>query len=311
MPIVDTYGTLDGTGSVTGTVGISSDLAGSALGFGDVLGLAVWWQDFSGSVDGMGDIAPAAAALAMPLGGPLAGSGDMTGDPAYWLIFSGVLPGTSDVSLPSPVLTFLVGGQMVGFGTIYDDTLQDVAGVVQGIGQLQGSLVVTSPWAGLFSGAGDIGESAPLPLQGFGDLAAFLEVIQAPKPVCAQVCSPKSFGYLQTLGKCDLTLCITDGFGNVFSPITVTYALYQVVRGGYRQLRGPAKRIPVMTPDGCYYAPFIAGDCGQPGEWCIVWTWQRARGFPCESRTECFKVLDQAMQHPCDPNRKRKFGWNC
>ncbi len=312
MPIVDLYGTLDGQGGLDPAALFALyDLTGELPGAGNLTGTLVWWLDFDGSVAGFGSMV-GTAALFMPLGGGFSGTGDVSGDPAYWVNVSGSLVGSSSVSTPSPILTFLVGGQMFGFGTIYDTWLQDFAGVVQGLGQISGSFVLTSPLAGLLPGQGDLIESVPLPLLGFGTLAAYMEVVRAPGPACPCAEPPtKSFGYRQTLGKCDLTLCLTDGYGNNYSPVTVSYAVYQVLRGGYRQLRGPAKRTPVMTPDGCYYAPFVAGDCGQPGDWVIVWTWQRAPGFPVESRAEPFRVLDQAMQTPCDPSRKRKFGWNC
>lgn len=313
MAIYDLDGTLDGVGDIAPAALVALyDLAGTLPGSGELAGTLVWWNDFDGSVGGAGDIAGALAAY-MPLGGTLAGAGEVAGSPAYWLIFGGSLSGLASVSTPSPILTFLVGGQMIGFGTIYDELLLNIAGVMQGVGQVTGTLVQTIPLPpGFLQGQGNIAESAPLPLQGFGGLVAFMEVVRPPGPVCPCNAPPiKSFGYLQTLSRCDLTLCLTDAYGNNFSPAVVTYAVYQVLRGGYKQLRGPAKRTPVMTPDGCYYAPFVAGDCGQPGDWCIVWTWQRYIGAPCESREECFKVLDQAMQNPCDPNRKRKFGWGC
>lgn len=331
MALIDISDSLGGSGDVSGLLVWYNDLGGAVAGngyvsgievvtlsfqetvdgAGDLTGLLVWYADVSGSVAGAA-VNTGAAALYMPLSDPLPGVGDILGTAIPWVNLSGTLPGTSNVSTPSPEVTFLLGGQAFGFGTIQDDLLINVAGSVLGLGQVSGLLVVISPFAGLLFGQGDVVESAPLPLRGFGALAAFVEIVRPPGPVCGCNDPPvKSFGYLQTLSRCDLTLCITDAYGNNFSPAVVTYAVYQVLRGGYKQLRGPAKRTPVMTPDGCYYAPFVAGDCGQPGDWCIIWTWQRYIGAPCESRTECFKVLDQAMQNPCDPNRKRKFGWNC
>lgn len=313
MPVLDFNGTLDGFGDISPAALVALyDLAGELPGNGELTGTLVWWNDLDGSLGGAGELAGALAAF-MPLDGTLAGAGDVAGSPAYWLIFGGVVSGLATVSTPTPTLTFLVGGQAQGFGTISDDLLIDLSGVLQGIGLVSGALVLSSPLPpGYLAGQGDLVEPVPLPLQGFGGLFAYMEVLQPPGPVCGCAVPPvKTFGYMQTLGKCDLTLCITDAFNNNFSPAVVTFALYQILRGGYRQLRGPTKRTPVMTPEGCYYAPVVIGDCGQPGDWEIVWSWQRYRGAACESRTETFRVLDQAGQNPCDPNRKQKYGWGC
>lgn len=209
------------------------------------------------------------------------------------------------------VTEFLASGQVVGTGNLLIGQRVG-SGAVLGTGTLVGAAVRVRNASGAVRGTGDFLWSGPLPFRGVGLLSGFAQVVRPPPPVCGCHAPPvKSFGYLQTLGKCDLVLCIRDAYGNNVSPLKITYAVYQVLRGGYRQLRGPAERTPIMTPEGCYYAPLVAGECGQPGDWCVVWSWQRNRGFPCESQTECFKVLDQAMLHPCDPNRKQKFGWGC
>lgn len=243
--------------------------------------------------------------------GTLEGFGDVAGSPAYWVNVSGLLSGEGSVGAIGPVVTFLLGGQAFGAGTIRDDLLVNLSAEVAGVGALTGELVVSSALTGAFSGSGDLRESAPLPLRGYGTLQAYLEVLTVPRPVCGPRTSVPTLGYMQTLGPGDLTLTIRDAQGNAFSPARVTYALYQVTSSGYRQLRGPTLRTPVMTFGGTYYATGLAGECGQPGNYVIVWTWQRAQGFPCESQSDPFIVQDAAMRAPCDPNRKRKYGWGC
>lgn len=266
--------------------------------------------DIDGTLDGIGDIF-GVVGLSYSLGGSLAGVGAVAGSPAYWIILGGSFVGSSSVSSPSPVLTFLLGGQAYGFGTVRDDLLIDLIGTMNGIGEVTGTPILIQPIYGAVYGIGLLLESVPLPLLGVGTLQAYMEVLQTPKPYCPRPGAVQTFRFMQTLGKNDLTLCITDGFGNNYSPSCVTYALYEIMPGGYRQLRGPPARRPVMTFCGCYYATGAAGECGQPGNWCIVWSWQRAAGFPTECRTDFFQVQDAAMANPCDPARKRKFGWGC
>jgi len=266
--------------------------------------------DIDGTLAGVGDIS-GVVGLSFYLGGPLPGVGAVAGSPVFWLILGGSLSGTSTVSSPSPILTYLLGGSAAGSGTVYDELLIDLFGSLGGSGSLTGTTVGLSPLSGSVHGFGDIKESVPLPMMGFGYLTAYMEVLKTPKAICPICTCLGTLSYGQTLGPGNLTLCICDSEGNRFSPAYVSYALYEVLRGGSKHLRGPAARPPVMTSCGCYYATGVAGDCGQPGLWCIVWTWQQAPGFPCECKEECFQILDTAMANPCDPNRKRKFGWNC
>jgi len=266
--------------------------------------------DLDGTLDGVGDLS-GVLALLYTFGGPLPGLGDVAATPAYWINISGTLSGVASVSTPSPVSIFLLGGQAYGYGTVRDDLLIDLFGTMSGVGNLSGSLVHLQPLYGAFYGTGDLLESVPLPLQGFGTLQAFMEVLTTPKPYCPRPGALTTFSFMQTLQKGDLTLCITDAFGNNYSPVSVTFAMYEILPGGYRQLRGPPARKPVMGFCGIYYATGAAGECGQPGNWCIVWTWQRGPGFPTECRTDFFTVQDAAMRNPCDPARKRKFGWKC
>ena len=206
--------------------------------------------------------------------------------------------------------TLLCSGTVYGHGTL---TLGEIllSGAFHGAGTLDAVAVLQLLLGGAVWGSGKLLWSGPLPVYGTGSLTAFLQLLTPPKPLCCPASAPKTFSFMQPLGAGDLAFQVTDGVGNNFSPISVTYALYQIMPGGYRQLRGPAIRQPVMTFGGVYYATGSAGECGQPGAWCIVWTWQRANGFPAECRTDFFTVQDAVMRMPCDPARKRKFGWGC
>lgn len=214
-------------------------------------------------------------------------------------------------TIKTTVTTLLASGTATGQGQLLIGQVS-LAGTVTSTGTLTGSAVGLFIVGGAIFGSGQLVWYGPLPLQGSGGLLGFMELLKPPPPICPPAAvTQQAFSYMQPLGKGGLSLCILDGYGNNYSPMSVSYALYQVMPGGYKQLRGPACRTPVMTFCGCYYATGSAGECGQPGEWAIIWTWQRAPGYPCETRTEGFRVLDAAMANPCDPNRKRKFGWGC
>lgn len=186
-----------------------------------------------------------------------------------------------------------------------------LAGTAIGTGILTDPAVVIHWMSGFVLGSGQLLWNGPAVIYGTGTLTGLMQVLRVPAPICPIAAPAQSFSYMQALGKGGLTLCITDCSGNIFSPAIVTYSLYEVLPGGYKQLRGPACRTPVMDVHGCYYATGMAGECGQPGNWCIVWSWSQGPGCPGGTSSEPFRVLDAAMSNPCDPNRKQKYGWGC
>jgi hypothetical protein len=241
----------------------------------------------------------------------LPGSGDITGDPIYGVLLFESFLGSGSISASSLILSLIVGGQASGSGNIQDELDEQISGTLQGQGDVNGSLVVSSIISGHTLGFGDISESVPLPLQGFGNLYAYMDVIPLPRAICPP-CVPRSFSWRYEFTSGDLTLKICDVYGNPYSPFVVLYALYQILPGGYKKLVGPPNRRPVMQNVGCYYATGTAGECGQPGNWCIVWRWQKTPSSPVVTSEECFTIKDQVALLGCDVSpRVKKYGWDC
>lgn len=237
--------------------------------------------DLSESLDGQGEVA-GLLAWSVYLSDPADGAGDLTGE---------------------PVQTFMVGGQVRGFGTLTGE--QVYAGQVGGLGEVTGDFVQTFFLRGVVRGLGNFRDSVPMPLAGYGSLQAYVEVTQAPLPICTPD-TRQRFGYQTQFQRGGLELCLCDGQGNPYSPVTVTYAVYEVLAGGYRQLRGSPRRVPAKAGIGRYYATGYLGECGQPGDWVIVWSWSGGGG--CQTREESF-VLEAGppLANPCGCV---KYGWD-
>lgn len=232
----------------------------------------------------------------------LSGQGEVAGLLVGSIYLSGAASGTDGLD-GTFVQSFLVGGQARGFGTLTGE--QSYSGEVAGAGEVTGDFVQTFFLRGIVRGLGNFRDCVPMPLAGFGTLQAYVEVTQAPLPVCTPD-TRQRFAYQTVFQRGGLELRLCDGQGNPYSPVTVTYAVYEILAGGYRQLRGPARRVPAKDGIGRYYATGYFGECGQPGDWVIVWSWSEGRG--CQTREEAF-VLEAGppMTNPCGCV---KYGWD-
>ena len=248
--------------------------------------------------------------LAWNHSGTFGGLGDVSGSLTFQGILGSTFGGIGDVPSLEAIVTLLVGGQTNGVGEVTLDTDHALAGVLDGLGELLDNVLHIRGLEGVFSGNGTLLDSTPLVFYGVGDLVAYVETQQWPPPVCPPSVGP-SFLWRSEFGRCGLTLRLCDEWGVPYSPTTVLYALYQVMPGGYRLLRGSFNHRPVQDGVGSYYAIGIAGECGQPGSWVIMWRWQIDAFSVVETREMAFQVLDGA-NNPCDTTtRVRKFGWNC
>lgn len=232
------------------------------------------------------------------LDGTLDGVGDVLAPLVAWVFVGGDTDGSSSVSV-DPTISFLMGGQVYGVGTVVADFSVLLGGNMAGVGDISGDLSPTYNMTGVLRGVGNIGISVPMPLSGFGDLQAYVEVRQAPDPACPCDAPPiKTFSYMHMLQVNDLTLCITDASGNPYGPPEVTYAIYEILPGGSRKLRGPSRRTPSSSSLGHYHATGYLGDCGQPGNWMIIWTY--IENGVCRKVEEPFVLEAGApMEPPC------------
>ena len=146
----------------------------------------------------------------------------------------------------------------------------------------------------------------------------------------ARITSPGVFRWGHVFQRFDLPIFITDPEGNPLSPYSVKYTMYYYPKNSQCPVRvGALDRTPVQVDVGDYYATGIAGQCGQPGDWCVEWKIQESFGGPLTSERFCFKVFDtsqycastarcgcSATTTPCGCSSStssnvacRKFGW--
>lgn len=232
------------------------------------------------------------------------GTGSLSGLLAWSVYGAGLAEGMGSLA-GDPLVTFLMGGQVQGQGTLLDGFTEVLEGTLEGVGSLSGDLIQTYVVKGLVRGIGSFQESRPLPLAGWGTLQSFVEVVRPPRPICSPDIR-KKFSFSGALSRGDLMLKLCDAKGNPYSPVQVTYAFYEVQKGGYRQLRGPYRRVPAKDGVGRYYATGYPGECGQPGSWVIVWTWSEGSG--CMTREEEF-ILEAGppLTNACGCG---KYGWD-
>jgi hypothetical protein len=268
-----------------------TDISGEAVGYGDLIGDVSYIDGIAGEAHAWGDVA-GALNVANVIGGTAVGAGDIQASFTDTIIFGGVISGVGILLDPYEVTSM---------------------GTVGGTGDVMGTLDAQALlFARPMVGFGSLGWAVPDPTVGAGTVAAFMEVEHLPEPICCPCAKPpKQFRWGQELTNGDLTFALCDTAGNPFSPQVISYAIYKVMKGGqYKQLIGPPVRHPVMAKVGCYYA-VISLDCGQPGDWVIVWTYQRHWWTKPECVEEPFRVLDAVLAGgPDSLPRCKKFGWD-
>ena len=217
----------------------------------------------------------------------------------------------------APVVEVILGAQFSGAGTVKDGLLMELSGTLSGAGAITGtaaSLIMARALA--MVGAGTLGDSMPLPMIGAGILSGYFDLQRLPRPICP--CPPrrvKVFRWGDTFTRGGLELAVCDDSGNPYAPVVVLYAFYQIVAGGQRMLVGPPNRRPAVDTSegkvGRYYATGTAGELGQPGNWVIVWRYQRSWWTDTQFLEEPFQVHDEVTSGvPGSLNgRCRKYGW--
>lgn len=191
------------------------------------------------------------------------------------------------------------------------DYIADAAATALGASTSSASAVAAVGTGGIFQGGSSFLYSELIPIQGASFLAVTEVVdVQFP-PVKAVTMGPKTFLWLQTMQRGDLSVFIHDG-RNAIRPVKVAYNLAQLRPDGSRKYVGPQYRAPVSGSLGEFYATGRAGESGQPGRWVIEWLFQRAPHSDVQIVEMHFQVLDAAAVG--DPreqlDRKIKYGWS-
>lgn len=108
---------------------------------------------------------------------------------------------------------------------------------------------------------------------------------------------------MQAFERGDLGIRLTDEHGNPYNPVRIWYTMYQPLPGGLslRQI-GPERQTPVQGSVGEFYVTGRAGELGQPGEWLIRWTYQKAIGSEVRTMGVSFHVT-------VNTGNCHKYGW--
>jgi hypothetical protein len=131
----------------------------------------------------------------------------------------------------------------------------------------------------------------------------FRNEVRPPVPVQLPV---KTLRWMQTLGRNDLCLHLSNKSGP-YSPVSITYTLYQVSKSGVPLPVG-GRKAPVKGNVGEFYASGTAGEMGQPGQWIIRWEVTPDFGAETLVFEQRFDVLDYVARTPQSPTQARK-GW--
>lgn len=205
----------------------------------------------------------------------------------------------------------LTSALVQGFSSFSWDYVSEAAATVLGASTSSASAVAAIGVGAFFQGGGHFLYSELLPIQGASFLAV-AEVVDAHLPsVKAITMGPKTFLWLQSMQRGDLSVFIHDG-RNAIRPVKVAYNLAQLRPDGSRKYVGPQYRTPVSGSLGEFYATGRAGESGQPGRWVIEWLFQQTPQSDVQIVEMHFRVLDAtAVGDPREQlDRKIKYGWS-
>lgn len=265
--------------------------------------------DLNGTATGSGG-ASGPLALVLGVSAHVTGSAvpTATNHPVHTIraVLSGV--GTSSAAWQR-VMSF--SGSPSGSGDVLDGLVIPLAGIATGHGSLTGTFVRTQEVSVFAHGSGQFNISVPEPVYGIAIVTAFMDVVCVPRPACPHE-TVATFRWGHTFQRGDLSICITDRFGNPVGPVCITYTLYQVVKGCQLHQVGCATRHPAMAKLGSYYVTGTAGEGGQPGPWVVRWTFQRSFGGSTVQEDFCFQVVDAVLAPiPGDTTQRVcKYGWD-
>ena len=214
---------------------------------------------------------------------------------------SGVLTGTAGVLQ-------LLSGTAAGLGT-FGIPPQTGSGTTAGAATVTGDASRIIGAAGAARGSGVLGWTGPLPMYGTSALTGNLVSEVAPLPISASS-TTKALRWGETFQEDDLVLTLRAG-GLPVMVQSVSYTLYQVVNG-YPHRVGPPIRVPGTSGLGVFYAIGKIGEGGQPGDWVVLWRYQRFSFSGIIEVEFPFTVQDAVLA--ADPHdstvRIEKYGWN-
>jgi len=265
------------------------------------------------------------------LNGTATGSATIHGSLAVFTCLSGAATGGSSAgssaSLKHEIVESLVGsasvsastqavfnmsGFLLGAGALIDARLMGIAGIAVGSGNITGDLRRSIGLSGYTWGSSNLALSIPEPIFGVAVVAAYMEVIHVPLPICEVPTVSTAFRWSHVFTRGDLEFSVVDRFGNPFGPVNISYTLYQMQRGCTLKQIGPSGRIPASSGVGCYYVTGTAGECGQPGLWAVRWKYQRTFSNPIVEK-DCYFRVEDSITCPAPGDtlpRACKYGWD-
>jgi hypothetical protein len=292
-------------------------LSGTASGHGDITGGIQLAQLLSGTAHGNGSLSAPLLLQTIIFSGTASGVGTLVDNSLFAL--SGTASGVGTLNAPRLNAELLASGFASGFATLYDAGPLPIVGVGMLYGFLDKETIappINCPPPHPDPECDDDDDRFhPRPPGGprprfdrLGFQHPFPEPDQDLRrraPPC-----PRQFrlGYIFTMG--DLQLTLTNS-GNLTSPVTVLYTMFQVTSTGSLMQAGPTKKA-VKQSNGIFYAVGTAGEGGQPGNWLVRWAYQQTFGGDYTTIDQPFQVVD-AISAPIiwDPTcRKTKYGWD-
>lgn len=149
-----------------------------------------------------------------------------------------------------------------------------------------------------FSGDSSAQLQVQEPFQGYSSAVLFGEVYPKPTPVREEFLDKAKVLYGKPLR--DITLLRDQ------QPYVVRYSLMSRDRGGVYRPIGVPMRTPASDGPGKFFLPGVAGEGGQPGEWCVTWYYQDSFYGPVQQQQQEFLVLE----HVClDRQVSRRAGF--
>ena len=224
---------------------------------------------------------------------------------------SGIATSSSSASA-SAQIRINVSGFVSGSGDLIDASLMKIAGVSIGSGDISGVLYREVGISGSIWGSGSLNTSIPEPIYGIAVVTAYMDIIHVPFPICelSTISTVFRWGHVFTVG--DLELNLQDSCGNPFTPVSISYTLYQMQQGNTLKQIGPSGRIPVSSKVGNFYVTGTAGECGQPGLWVVRWSYQKTFSSSIIEEDCFFQVVDSVSCPIPGDNLARccKYGWD-
>lgn len=229
---------------------------------------------------------------------------------AFVPLSGGTMAGSTSLNATGLRLKMVFSGRCLGQTLLSDTFREELTGTTIGGSALSTpSLHLRKSLFGTVEGHTQLGDSSPLRHVGSTTLAAVCQVVRTTVVACPCKMTGTVLRFGSVLTPQDLAITISSGHQPV-AAYSVEYRLFQVRKDGTRFQVG-GTHTPGMLNPGLYYATWIAGRGGQPGQWQIEWSYRKTFNSPAQIETYGFEVVDSTLK-PLTGDltyRVKKYGW--